>query len=324
VFSCCHSRCSSCSLPASLRGSIRQRCIPSPLSCPMSGAVPPRGHAQRALRNRGLGCCSALAPRPRIFANVEPGLRSSLAPRAVRRPVRVLAAHTTSFPRPLSDHHAPDSRARRGVWSHPTAGRLARPDRACGRRAVRHRRGGLVPGASHEEWRSAVAYVLRDASTADGIVFCAPFTRPASEYYALRGDPKSRPIPVSPATRWALGAERQTSCAGGSLATAYRSDLGDAGIRRPNIDCAALQPHVVDEGAVAFARRSLPGRASAALRRDDVTGSLPKAKRCTHNVRHGARSLALPTQCLAAQLRGWLIRKPTHLFIHRRTRARVP
>jgi mannosyltransferase len=58
---------------------------------------------------------------------------------------------------------------------------------------------------SHEEWRSAVAYVLRDARSADGIVFCAPWTRPAFEYYALRGDPKSRPIPVSPATRWRTG-----------------------------------------------------------------------------------------------------------------------
>jgi mannosyltransferase len=55
---------------------------------------------------------------------------------------------------------------------------------------------------SHEEWRSAVAYVMRNARSDDGIVFCAPFTRPAFEYYVLRGDPKSRPIPLSPAAPW--------------------------------------------------------------------------------------------------------------------------
>jgi mannosyltransferase len=55
---------------------------------------------------------------------------------------------------------------------------------------------------SHDDWRGAVAYVMQDARSDDGIVFCEPWTRPAFEYYVLRSDSKSRPIPLSPAKRW--------------------------------------------------------------------------------------------------------------------------
>lgn len=63
----------------------------------------------------------------------------------------------------------------------------------------------LFDAPAKDDWRGAVAYIVREGSPDDAVVTCDATNRPALEYYMLRSPAGARPQPLQPTTPWGNG-----------------------------------------------------------------------------------------------------------------------